>query len=114
MSREKLAVSHNQGIYCYISITATTIPLYLRIYRTHLGSFLKVIIREKCHRPEIKKKIFDPFFTTKRGHGGSGLGLHFVYNLVSQKLQGTIECKTQMGIGTKFIIRFSAQIGYQD
>ncbi len=63
--------------------------------------------------PEIKKKIFDPFFTTKRGQGGSGLGLHLVYNLVSQKLHGTIECQTQVGIGTKFTIRFPAQISYQ-
>jgi len=60
--------------------------------------------------PEIEKKIFDPFFTTKRGQGGSGLGLHLVYNLVRQKLQGTIECETQVGVGTKFAIVFPAQI----
>ena len=60
--------------------------------------------------PETKEKIFDPFFTTKRGQGGSGLGLHLVYNLVSQKLQGTITCESQVGVGTKFTITFPAQI----
>jgi predicted ATPase/signal transduction histidine kinase/tRNA A-37 threonylcarbamoyl transferase component Bud32 len=54
---------------------------------------------------ENLSKIFDPFFTTKRGQGGSGLGLHIVYNLVTQKLNGTIECESQVGVGTRFIIK---------
>ncbi len=54
--------------------------------------------------PPHLDKIFDPFFTTKRGQGGSGLGLHIVYNLVTQKLGGTIQCESQPGHGTKFII----------
>jgi GAF domain-containing protein/two-component sensor histidine kinase len=51
--------------------------------------------------PENLSKIFEPFFTTKRGQGGSGLGLHIVYNLVSQKLLGEVECKSKVGVGTK-------------
>jgi signal transduction histidine kinase len=53
---------------------------------------------------ENLSKIFDPFFTTRRGQGGSGLGLHIVYNLVTQKLAGTIRCESKVGVGTKFII----------
>ncbi|MEO0534066.1 MAG: ATP-binding protein [Cyanobacteria bacterium P01_A01_bin.123] len=49
-------------------------------------------------------KIFEPFFTTKRGQGGSGLGLHIVYNLVTRKLGGTIRCESQLAEGTKFTI----------
>ncbi|MEG4943151.1 ATP-binding sensor histidine kinase [Microcoleus sp. F4-D5] len=60
--------------------------------------------------PENLSKIFEPFFTTKRGQGGSGLGLHIVYNLVTQKLLGEIECKSEVGAGTKFIIKLPAQI----
>jgi len=63
--------------------------------------------------PENLSKIFEPFFTTKRGQGGSGLGLHIVYNLVTQKLLGEIECKSEVGVGTKFIIKFPLQIDSQ-
>lgn len=54
--------------------------------------------------PEHLSKIFDPFFTTKRGQGGSGLGLHIIYNLVTQKLGGTIRCESKVGRGTRFMI----------
>lgn len=49
-------------------------------------------------------KVFDPFFTTKRSEGGSGLGLHIVYNLVTQKLKGAITCQSQPGKGAIFRI----------
>lgn len=48
--------------------------------------------------------IFDPFFTTKRGSGGSGLGMHIVYNLVTQKLGGNIEVDSQEDDGIHFLI----------
>lgn len=54
--------------------------------------------------PEHHHKIFEPFFTTRRGQGGSGLGLHIVYNLVTQKLGGTISFQSQVGVGTTFRI----------
>ncbi len=60
--------------------------------------------------PKDLSRIFEPFFTTKRGQGGSGLGLHLVYNLVTQKLQGTIECQSELGKGTKFMLKFPMQI----
>ena len=60
---------------------------------------------------EVEKKIFDPFFTTKRGQGGSGLGLNIVYNLVVQKLGGTIEVVrvSPHGLGFNIIIDKSTQ-----
>lgn len=51
-----------------------------------------------------KSKIFDPFFTTQLGKGGTGLGLYLVYNVVTLQLFGTVECITELGKGTKFII----------
>lgn len=54
----------------------------------------------------IKNKIFDPFTTTKRGKGGSGLGLHLVYNLVTQALGGTIALKSELGKGVSIEINF--------
>lgn len=52
----------------------------------------------------IKSKIFEPFITTKRGEGGSGLGLHLVYNLVTQALGGSIELDNSQSKGVVFEI----------
>ena len=41
---------------------------------------------------EEREKVFKPFYTTKRSQGGSGLGMHIVYNLVTHLFSGTIEC----------------------
>lgn len=54
---------------------------------------------------EAKHKIFEPFYTTKRGQGGTGLGMHLVYNIVSQRLQGEIQVE-DLPHGTGFMICF--------
>lgn len=54
----------------------------------------------------IKKRIFDPFVTTKRGEGGSGLGMHLVYNLVTQALNGKIALESALGEGVDIVIDF--------
>jgi signal transduction histidine kinase len=59
---------------------------------------------------EYQNKIFNPFFTTARGAGGSGLGLHIVHNLVTQKLKGKIAYKGHPGEGVKFIISLPREI----
>lgn len=67
---------------------------------------LKIVYKDdgKGMGEEQRKKVFDPFFTTKRGKGGSGLGMHVVYNLISEKLSGTIECKSVLGKGVVYHI----------
>jgi signal transduction histidine kinase len=55
---------------------------------------------------EDQKHIFEPFFTTRRDYGGSGLGLHITYNLVTQTLGGRIKCESRLGEGAKFCINF--------
>ncbi len=54
----------------------------------------------------IKNKVFEPFTTTKRGSGGSGLGLHLVYNLITQALGGSIQLESEPGKGVDFEINF--------
>ncbi len=60
---------------------------------------------------ENLKKIFDPFFTTNRSAGNSGLGMHIVYNLITQKLGGSIKCESTLGEGVTFDIRLPLRIG---
>ena len=54
--------------------------------------------------PSVVDNIFEPFFTTRRGAGGSGLGMHLVYNLLSQKMGGTIHCSSEIGKGMLFTL----------
>ncbi|MBU1042148.1 MAG: PAS domain S-box protein [Proteobacteria bacterium] len=54
--------------------------------------------------PEHLDKIFEPFYTTKRGRGGTGLGLHILYNIVTQRLGGTVHCESVQGQGTTFTL----------
>ncbi len=54
----------------------------------------------------VAQHIFEPFFTTKRELGGTGLGLHIVYNLVTQALGGRISCTTAPGKGVHFDVVF--------
>ncbi len=58
---------------------------------------------------ENKENIFVPFFTTNREGGGSGLGLHIIFNLISQRLHGTIDCTSSEGVGTTFTITIPAK-----
>lgn len=51
-------------------------------------------------------KIFEPFFTTKRHKGGSGLGLHIIYTIVTQQLGGTITIESDINRGIDILIRF--------
>ena len=59
-------------------------------------------------REEDQAHIFEPFFTTSLQQGGSGLGLHIVYNLVKHRLNGTIhyESAREFSQGVCFAIEF--------
>ena len=59
--------------------------------------------------PEVARRIYEPFFTTARGQGGSGLGMHIVYNLVTQRLRGSIRLQTAPGEGTLYEIRLPTE-----
>ena len=56
--------------------------------------------------PEVlQKKVFEPFFTTRLGQGGTGLGLHIVFNAVSRVLGGQLSLRSQPGQGAVFELR---------
>ncbi|MFZ6754928.1 GAF domain-containing sensor histidine kinase [Undibacterium sp. Dicai25W] len=52
------------------------------------------------------EKLFEPFYTTKRGNGGSGLGAHIVYNLVTGPLAGQVKVKSEPGQGLQYHMKF--------
>ena len=56
--------------------------------------------------PDMLEKHFDAFVTTKRDKGGSGLGTHIMYNLVTQTLDGKISVESKLGSGLHYKIQF--------
>jgi len=63
---------------------------------------------------EESARIFEPFFTTRMSQGGSGLGMHIVYNLVTQTLGGRISCISLPGRGMSMTIRIPLVKGEVD
>ena len=53
---------------------------------------------------DVKRQVFDPFFTTRRDQGSTGLGLHIVHNIVTNRLGGRIHLDSSPGAGTKIRI----------
>ncbi len=50
------------------------------------------------------KNIYEPFYTTARSGGNIGLGMTIVFNLVNQKLEGTINVTSVANKGTTVLI----------
>ncbi|PKI16975.1 sensor histidine kinase [Colwellia sp. 12G3] len=59
--------------------------------------------------PKVVDSMFDPFFTTSRRTGAIGLGMHIVYNLITQQLRGVVSCKSCLGEGTIITITLPRQ-----
>lgn len=53
----------------------------------------------------VRRKLFDPFFTTKPVGKGTGLGLSISYQIVVEKHGGKIECHSELGQGTEFVLQ---------
>jgi len=58
---------------------------------------------------EVRMRAFDPFFTTRRDHGGTGLGLHIIFNIVTQSLGGRLTMDSAPGRGTTFCFTIPRQ-----
>ena len=85
-----------------------TISISARIVDNQVD--LKIADNGAGIKTELLPRIFDPFVTTKRGEGGSGLGLHIVFNLVTYRLKGRVAVSSIEGSGTEFRCLFPARL----
>ncbi|MBK1985949.1 amino acid permease [Sphaerospermopsis aphanizomenoides BCCUSP55] len=58
---------------------------------------------------DSQKHLFEPFFTTKPVGKGTGLGLSISYQIIAEKHDGSLECFSEVGQGTKFVITIPLQ-----
>lgn len=79
--------------------------------RTEIDSSIKIAIADNgCGMSEAtQQRIFEPFFTTKAVGKGTGLGLSISYQIITQKHQGKLNCRSAVGQGTEFIIELPIQ-----
>ena len=81
---------------------------FIRITTTLMeGNRVKIAIADNGigMKPEAISKIFDPFYTTKPIGKGTGLGLAISYEIIVEKHRGTMQCLSEVGKGTEFIIQ---------
>lgn len=97
MLTNSLTHAFEEGEHGHITISATKVEKNLIFKYQDDGKGLE---------EKTKKKIFDPFFTTARNKGGSGLGMNIVYNLVTQKLNGSIKVESKKDEGVLFVMKF--------
>ncbi|MBK9346068.1 MAG: HAMP domain-containing histidine kinase [Burkholderiales bacterium] len=77
--------------------------MQLHSHLTADGQGVEIVFRDDGVgiSPANQKRVFDPFFTTRMGQGGTGLGMHLVYNLVTSVLGGKIRLHSTPGMGTE-------------
>ena len=113
---ETVQIDSYPGVFAQI-ITNLVVNSLIHAYQPNESGIIKFEIIEQPETivinysddgcgipPEYISHIFEPFFTLARDRGGSGLGLHLVYNLVVQQLHGTIEVESTVGKKTLFRI----------
>lgn len=62
---------------------------------------------------ELLPRVFDPFVSSSFGQGGSGLGLHVAYNLVTGTLGGQVKVESSPASGTRFLLNVPRQAPIQ-
>jgi two-component system, NtrC family, sensor kinase len=55
--------------------------------------------------PEVQAQMFEPLFTTKAIGKGTGFGLSISHQVVTERHQGKLFCRSARGEGTEFVIQ---------
>ena len=84
---------------------------HIIIYVCLAGSELQICYKDDGIGMDatLANQIFEPFYTTKRSDGCLGLGMHVVYNQVTQGLHGTVKCTSATGEGMQIDIHVPVQ-----
>ncbi len=79
----------------------------IEVLGSRRGQDVEITVRDNGRGipADLLGRVFDPFFTTKRNQGGTGLGLHIVFNLVHNTLGGSIVLHSSVGQGSAFVMR---------
>jgi PAS domain S-box-containing protein len=77
-----------------------TVEVEVDLSATHL--LLTVTDNGQGMDADIAARVLEPFFTTRRGQGGTGLGMHIVYTLVTERFFGGLGLETQPGAGARW------------
>lgn len=78
----------------------------IRCWRKEHIIHLEIADTGKGMSESILKRACHPFFTTRQNKGSVGLGLHIVYNLVTNALNGTLAIRSEPDTGTTVVIEF--------
>jgi len=112
---EELTMNSYPGVYAQIFTNLLLNSLQHGFYKKDTGIIgIKADLNKESLKIQytddgagISKKdlphIFEPFYTSDQ-HRGTGLGLNIIYNLIKQKLHGTIACESEPGKGVLFKI----------
>jgi signal transduction histidine kinase len=84
----------------------TANPNQIKITTLVAEKQVKIIIADNGigMNEEVKQRIFDHLFTTKGVSKGTGLGLAIAQQIIADKHDGQIDCLSNSGEGTKFVI----------
>jgi PAS domain S-box-containing protein len=82
---------------------------FIKVKANEDGNHLLISVQDNGAgiEPDIQDKVYDMFFRASEKSSGSGLGLYIVKEMVD-KLDGSIELKSEPDKGSEFIIRLPA------
>jgi signal transduction histidine kinase len=85
----------------------------LTVTTRNLGDRVEVRLRDNGEGipAAVRSKIFTPFFTTKPAGEGTGLGLSLSHDIIVQGHGGTLDCSSQEGEYTEFVVALPRRAG---